>query len=66
MSNIKLYLMQEFENGKLPKVFVKHNVTLPLQLGLTSNSQKFEQTMTNLILHVIDLNSGMKLMRDCL
>ena len=53
MSNFKLYLMHEFENGKLPKVFVKHNVTVPLQRCLTSASQKFDQTMANLILNVI-------------
>ena len=34
---------------------VKHtgNVTVPLQLCLTSVSQKFDQTMANLILNVI-------------
>ena len=35
------------------KVVVKHNVAVPLQLCLTSASQKFDQTMANLILNVI-------------
>ena len=38
--------------------------TLALQLGQHFMIQKFEQTMVNLILDTVDLDYGVKLMRD--
>ena len=69
-----LYFMRQFFIGKLPKIFdsfffllkLQTSImsTLALQLGQLFMFQKFEQTMVNLILAIMDLSYGTKLMRD--